>query len=121
MKTDTSDVEFAGADAGLGVNRIFELLLEPDRRYALYHLSRKVGAVSLEEIAEQIALRTGEPTRERIAAVTTGLHHNHVPKLVGAGVVRYDRTTDTVERLPAATALDPYLELAVVDDAQAVA
>ncbi|MXV61392.1 hypothetical protein GS429_04795 [Natronorubrum sp. JWXQ-INN-674] len=116
MKTDTANVETPNADASLSSNTVFELLLEERRRYALYYLSRKVGAVSLEEIVERIAHTEGEPTRERLEEIALEFHHNHLRKLVDAAVLQYDSETGTLERRSAARVLDPYLELAYVDD-----
>lgn len=116
MKTDTSDVEIPGTRPTLTVNTIFELLLDQRRRYALYYLSKKVGAVPLEELAEQIALREGDPTYDRVERISTGLHHSHIPKLSDTGVARYDPERETIELLDSANELVPYLELSVTAD-----
>ena len=116
MKTDISDVNAAEADATLPTNTVFELLLEDQRRYALYYLSRKVGAVTIEELVDRIADREGEPTRDRIEQIAVEFHHNHLRKLVDSKVLRYDADAGTVERRAAARSLDPYLELAFVTD-----
>ncbi|WP_263017708.1 DUF7344 domain-containing protein [Natronobiforma cellulositropha] len=113
MKTDTSDVEISGTEAVLPANTVFELLLDQRRRYALYYLSRKVGAVPLDELAEQLALWEETPTFDRVERISTGLHHNHLPKLVDTGVARYDPIRETIELLEPARSLEPYLELAV--------
>ncbi|MGQ3411225.1 DUF7344 domain-containing protein [Natrinema sp. LN54] len=115
MKTDTSDANPVGTDRSLPSNTIFELLLEEQRRYALYYLSEKVGAVSLEDLIDRIADREGQSTRERIDRITVEFHHNHLRKLIDADVLRYDADAGTVERRAAARLLDPYLELASVD------
>ncbi|MDS0475175.1 hypothetical protein [Natrinema sp. 1APR25-10V2] len=116
MKTDISDVNTVETDATLPTNTVFELLLEEQRRYALYYLSRKVGAVSVEDLVDRIADREGERTRERIEQLTVEFHHNHLRKLVDSKVLRYDADAGTVERRAAARSLDPYLELAFVTD-----
>ena len=116
MKTDTSDVKIPGARPTLSTNTVFELLLDQRRRYALYYLSKKVGAVPLQELAEQIALWEGEPTYDRVERISTGLHHRHIPKLVDTDVARYDPNRETIELLESAGQLEPYLELAIGSD-----
>lgn len=116
MKTDISDATTDETDPSLPSNTIFELLLEEQRRYALYYLSEKVGAVSLEDLIDGIADREGQSTRDRIDRITVEFHHNHLRKLIDADVLRYDADAGTVERRAAASALDPYLELASVAD-----
>ena len=88
------------------------MLLDEQRRDALYYLSQKVGAVSLDDLAAQLALRDGDPSGARLEAIAAGFYHTHLPKLIEAAVVRYDPDAGTVERRSAAAALDPYLELA---------
>ncbi|QLG49217.1 DUF7344 domain-containing protein [Natrinema halophilum] len=116
MKTDITDGDATGTEATLPPDTVFELLLEEQRRYALYYLSRKVGAVSVEELVDRIAHREGQPTRERIDQIGVEFHHNHLRKLVDSNVLRYDTNAGTVERRAAASTLDPYLELAFVTD-----
>lgn len=116
MKSDTTDVEQRSGDVSLPPNKIFDLLLDRRRRHALYFLSRRVGAMSIEELADGIAHREGTQRPDDRERISTGLHHTHLPKLVEAKVVAYDPTTERVERLPACERLDPYLELAETDD-----
>ncbi|MFD1563434.1 hypothetical protein ACFR99_07725 [Haloarchaeobius amylolyticus] len=116
MKTDTANANRTDADDSLTPAAIFELLCEDHRRYALSYLSRKVGAVSLADLVDWLAHRDGEPTPERIDRLTVEFHHNHLRKLLDAGVLRYDAETGTVERRARALSLDPYLELAADDD-----
>ncbi len=116
MKTDTSNANYTDADDSLPSSVIFELLCEDHRRYVLSTLSRKVGAVRLEELIDRLAHRDGEPTPERIEQLTVEFHHNHLQKLLDAEVLRYDAEAGTVERRATARSLDPYLELASVND-----
>ena len=120
MKTKPFDVNHPHSDSDLSVSVIFDLLSAHRRRYILYYLTRKVGAVSLEEVAEGIALQEGEPTQNRFERICTGLHHNHLPKLSDANVVRYDRNAGTITLLEAASQLDPFLELAMSHDTVAL-
>ncbi|ELZ19771.1 hypothetical protein C477_07328 [Haloterrigena salina JCM 13891] len=112
MTTETSNAESRTGTDSLPANTIFELLLDDQRRDALYYLSGKVGAVALEDLVAQVALRDGEASGTRVDAITAGFRHNHLPKLIDAAVVRYDTDAGTVERRPEAAALDPFLQLA---------
>lgn len=115
MKTDITDVERSGGERSVPTDTVFELLCDRRRRYVMSHLTQRVGAVSIEELAEAIAVREQLEGPKRLERISTGLHHNHLPKLVDAGVVAYDPETERVRRLPAADQLEPYLELALAD------
>lgn len=115
MKTDTTDTTTTDR-VSLSPATIFSLLAEDRRRYTIQYLAHRVGAVPLGEVAEHIALREDDPTRDRYERVITGLHHIHVPRLREAGVVRYDPKRETVERLATADQLTPYLNLAAAFD-----
>lgn len=116
MKTDTTYTGTPTTQGTLSPSTIFSLLAEERRRYTLQYLGRRVGAVPLGEVAEQIALREDDPSRDRYERVITGLHHIHVPRLCDAGVIRYDPERETLKRLPAADKLTPYLDLAAAAD-----
>lgn len=79
-------------------------------------LSHRVGAVPLGDVAEQIALREHDRSRDRYERIITGLFHVHVPKLVDAGLVRFDECEETLEFLPTADVVRPYLDLTVPTD-----
>ncbi|PSQ45111.1 hypothetical protein BRD15_12510 [Halobacteriales archaeon SW_6_65_15] len=119
MRTETTDPATSSIDtAELSPTAIFDLLADDRRRYALHYLSRKVGAVPLGELAEQIAVHEGDPTRDRYDRILTGLYHNHLPKLSDSGVVRYDPERETVALRDEDEQLAPYLKLSVADDLQ---
>lgn len=111
MPTDTTTIDPAGRDAQLPTDVVFDLLADARRRYALYYLSQRVGAISLEELVDSVAHHEGRVTENHLAEITLSFQHNHLGKLVDAGVVRYDIETNQIDRRPAATVLDPYLEL----------
>ena len=114
MTTETHNQNPIGSKNPLQASTVFELLLDRRRRYFLYALSHTVGATPLEELIEDLETRVTEPgIREHLRA---DLHHNHLPKLVDATVVGYDREAGTVESLPAMGQLEAYLELAKRDD-----
>ena len=112
MQTDTSPVDPSGTDATLPADVAFDLLCDPRRRYALSFLSRTIGAIGLEDLIAAVVRQDGPVTDTRLAESRLSFHHTHLQKLVDADVVRYDPETNQVERGPAATALEPYLELA---------
>ncbi|WP_226480518.1 DUF7344 domain-containing protein [Natrinema amylolyticum] len=115
MMTDISDAKSVETDGSLPSNTIFELLYDEHRRYALYYLSRRVGAISLEDLVDRIADRE-DADRDGIERIAVTFHHNHLRKLIDSKVLRYDADAGTIERRTAARSLDPYLELAYVDD-----
>lgn len=115
MKTDTSDTNPSTSRPGPAPGTIHSLLADDRRRYAMYYLTRRVGAVTIGDLAEQIALGEGDLSRDRYERIVTGLYHIHLPKLAAAGVVQYDLEEETVNRRPAADALAPYLTLSYPD------
>ncbi|PCR92393.1 DUF7344 domain-containing protein [Natrinema ejinorense] len=115
MTTNISDANPVDIDPPVALNTIFELLLEERRRYALYYLSRNVGAVSLVDLIDRIADRE-DADQDGLERIAVEFHHNHLRKLIDTGVLRYDEDAGTVERRTAARSLDPYLELTYVDD-----
>lgn len=117
MRTETREPVASEPDSfDLPPATVFDLLADDRRRYALHYLSRKVGAVQLDDLAEQIALWEGDPSRDRYERILTDLCHRHLPRLTDAGVVRFDADRETVESRPAADAVAPFLELAGADD-----
>lgn len=88
----SSDISVAG---------LFDLLADERRRYALACLWEHDGAMTMSDLAEDVAaLETEEPRTaieaEMVQTVATSLYHSHVPKLAAAGVVEYDRDRDMV-------------------------
>ncbi|QSG03834.1 DUF7344 domain-containing protein [Natranaeroarchaeum sulfidigenes] len=118
MNTDTRDDRQKPARSELSADVIFDLLSVTRRRHALYYISEQVGTVSLPDLSD--ALTVWEPVEEERhhQRIATGLYHRHLPKLADAGVLQYDADTDTIELLPAAEQLQPYLDLAAQDDAR---
>lgn len=99
------------ADDELPPATVFALLANERRYLAMRYLTSTVGATSVGDLADQIALREGEHTRDRYERVATSLVHVHLPKLAAAGVVRYDADTDTVATLDRAASVTPYLDV----------
>lgn len=100
----------------LSATDIFPLLANDRRRNALHYLSRRVGAVSLGELAEQLAVWEDDPTYDHYERILTSLHHDHLPKLVAGDLVTYDADGETVSGCDTMDSVQPYLDLALVDD-----
>lgn len=90
---------------------LFSLLGSRRRQHAVVYLSQRPAAVELSDIAEYIALKEGEPTRERFERVSTDLYHSHLPALEDAGLVRFDEDTEAVELIVPRSVVAPYLAL----------
>ena len=116
MTTQTRNENPSSIESDLSATKIFSLLSNDRRRYALHYLSTQVGDVHLGELAEQIAIWEDEPTNDRYERIYVGLVHNHVPKLESAGVIESKPDKETVALSENVNALCPYLELAESDD-----
>ena len=116
MTIKTSDTNPAGIESDLSTTEIFSLLSHDRRRYALHYLSTQVGAVHLGEVAEQIAIWEGEPTKDRYERIYVGLVHNHVPKCTSANVVEYNSDSEMIALSNGVDAIRPYLKLAEAED-----
>jgi hypothetical protein len=80
-----------------GANDLFGVLSNERRRYVLSYLrDADSGGVDLSELAEWVATREVEREGDRLGTVKISLHHVHLPKLAGVGVLDYDAETNTV-------------------------
>lgn len=114
-KTPTEPQQSLQTDA-LSPTEIFATLAHDRRRYVLHYLAQRVGAVSLPDLGEGIALWEGEPTDDRYERVLAGLYHTHLPVLAEQGLVGYDLEREQVWLEDAADGVRPYLELSGEDD-----
>jgi len=96
------------------------LLSSRHRRYLLYGLSQYTTPVSLAVLTDTITeIEHGNPAeqyRDERLRIYTALYHNHLPRLVDAGVVEYNQSDDTVDIGPNAPALVPVLESTIDHD-----
>ncbi|SEP91495.1 DUF7344 domain-containing protein [Natrinema salaciae] len=116
MKSDAFDSDGASTTNGeIESTTMFAALAHERRQYALHYLAQKPGAVPLGDIAEYIAVREGDPSRDRYERVLTGLYHLHLPHLLDANLVAYDTEQKTVTLLAGREFLSPYLELIAAD------
>ncbi|APW96495.1 hypothetical protein CHINAEXTREME_01365 [Halobiforma lacisalsi AJ5] len=96
---DRSDDEVP-AEAGT-VDDALELLASERRRLFLQVMRTYGEAITLPDAAEEVAVReTGDAVRElsaeRVADVYISLYHDHLPRLVDAGLLDYDQERDLV-------------------------
>ncbi|WP_227353391.1 DUF7344 domain-containing protein [Haladaptatus salinisoli] len=92
----------------------FEILTNARRRYALAYLRSQADAVSIGELAEEVAAWEHDTTTELVSSkerksVYTSLYQTHLPKMADAGVVEYDRQRGVVRLRDTADELDDYL------------
>jgi hypothetical protein len=92
-----------GDSVELSPDRIYEILAHEYRRHVLCVLHSRPGPVEVEELASLVTARSqdvpiGDVEENDRDAVLVELHHNHLPRLRAADLIRYDRaTTDRVE------------------------
>lgn len=120
MNTDAPNVTdgYSGGDRGISpaLDATLELLSNRRRRYALYYLRRQDGAVTVEELAQQVAAWEPDstPDEERVLA---DLYHCQLPRLDDAGAVDYDSADGYVSLVePTDEPLTEYLELAAREE-----
>lgn len=94
---------------------VFSVLRNRRRRYALHHLKQREGAVSVSDLAEQVAawetetsLHEVDPADRRRAYIS--LIQTHLPAMENAGMVRFDEDATEVTLTEAATGVDVYVE-----------
>ena len=85
----------------LSKDTIFDILSNPRRRYLLYYLSQKSDPVNIQELTEQIAQweateRDDDFTEQYHKRVYISIYQNHIPKLIEAGIVSFDRNSGLV-------------------------
>ncbi|WP_049970388.1 DUF7344 domain-containing protein [Haladaptatus cibarius] len=94
-------------DDKLTTDEIFDVLGHSHRRHALTALMDCDGKATMTELVEKTSNRI-ETAPKRIEV---GLHHSHLPRLEGMGVVEYDTDTNVVQLTDAASELKPFVEL----------
>lgn len=103
MIEDSTDADEGDrvVSSDISVDGLFDLLADERRRYALSCLWEHDGAMTMSDLAEDVAALETEESRtaieaEMVQTVATSLYHSHVPKLAAAGVVEYDRDREMV-------------------------
>lgn len=84
------------------LSRIFDLLSEERRRYALYYLEQREEPVPVDELAERIAEWEDDPAaldlpENEYRGVEIELEHKHLPKASDAEFVEYNPEEEVVE------------------------
>jgi hypothetical protein len=84
------------------LDRIFDLLSDEQRRYALYYLDRQDDPVPVDELADVVAEWQDDPPQtdarlDRYEKIEMRLHHQHLPKAAEAEFIEYDRERGVVE------------------------
>ena len=79
----------------------FDILSNARRRFLLRELQQTSETVELVELAERLAAKENDVSRETLTAqqrkrTYVSLYQTHVPKLVEAGVVTYDQDTGEI-------------------------
>ncbi|MDQ2071443.1 DUF7344 domain-containing protein [Haloarcula sp. NS06] len=99
------------------------LLSSHYRRFLLYGLSQYTTPVSLAVLTDTVTEfeheAPAEHYRDERLKIYTALYHNHLPRLVDAGVVQYNQSEDMVDIGPNAPALVPLLESTIEHDLSA--
>lgn len=114
-KTETREVDVTSTPASLSTDTLFNVLANQRRRYVLHALKEHETPLSLAALATKVAAleneRPGtEIPRDEHERVHASLWHSHVPKLDDAGIVEFDRESDTVTLAEDTKTLEPYLE-----------
>lgn len=81
-------------NTSLSIDDIYQLLSNERRRAVIRLLSCQKGAMDVGELAEMM---TGEPGNTAQNREFVALHHQHLPQLNEAGVVRYDQRSKVVK------------------------
>jgi hypothetical protein len=98
----------------LSKDTIFHLLQVERRRLTLQYLHGRTDAVSLRDLAEQVAAWENEmsvvelSSKERQRAYIS-LYQTHLPTLDKEGIIEYDQDRGTIKRTPRADQFNPYL------------
>ena len=101
----------------LSTDVVFRLLSDRRRRSAITVLRRHGTAMSLADLADEVAVREHDAPITEIPAddvkrVYMSLYHSHVPRLEDFGVIDYRQESDMVTLSDDVSAFEPYLELA---------
>lgn len=83
------------------VDEGLELLADERRRLFLSVMRTYGEEITLPDVAEEVAVRESgravtELSAERVANVYISLYHDHMPRLIEAGLIEYDQERDLV-------------------------
>jgi hypothetical protein len=100
---------------------IYGLLADRRRRYTIHYLKQRSEAVSLRELAEQVAAWENNKSVEALNSqerkrVYIALYQSHLPSMDREGIVEYDSDRGTVSLAEEYADIDIYLEVVPSDD-----
>lgn len=95
------------------VDRLYDVLANQRRRFALYYLKRHPDGVSIGELTERVAAWEVGSTPEDVTPderkrVYTALQQSHLPSLEQASIVTYDEDRRFVEPTDALSSIECY-------------
>ena len=98
----------------LSKDTIFHILQVQRRRLTLQYLQGQTEAVTLRDLAEQVAaweneMSIVELTSKERQRVYISLYQTHLPTLDTEGIIEYNKDRGTIRRMPRADQFDPYL------------
>ena len=101
------------------LDRVFDVLSEERRRYALYYLEQQDGPVPIEELIKQIAAWETNGSadtipEEKFRDVGLEFYHIDLPKTADLQYVQYDAGTGEVELTGAPPRVDAIISIARV-------
>lgn len=108
-RTPSYDLE---PESTVPTDAVFSILSHRHRRYALAYLLEQDRPVTVESIVSHVVDRTDSTGEGASNRITLRFHHGHFPKLVDAGLIKYDEERRIVAPTDATAALAPHLELA---------
>lgn len=100
---------------------IYGLLADRRRRYTIHYLKQQNDAVSLSDLAEQVAAWENEKPVDALDSqerkrVYIALYQSHLPSMDREGIVEYDSDRGTVSLAEEYADIDIYLEVVPSDD-----
>lgn len=114
MATSGGSRTHGGSDESISRDKVFDLLSNRRRRYALHAAKKVDGSLELSDIAEQVAAwengkEQSEITSDERHRVYTSMQQTHLPRMARAGVIDYDNGTVTLTEQ--AESLDVYMDV----------
>ena len=99
--------ELSEPDGSAPESAVLEAVADADRRHLLQYLLLNRYMVTRADAAEEVAARSRDVDRdalgdERRKGAELRLHHQHLPRLVEAGIVDYDETSEMISLRPEA-------------------
>ena len=93
-----TDIDVAPREApDVNTEDLYNVLSDSHRRYVLSYFQRMDDHVAeLPELVEWVLTQEGDGRTKQRDAVAIALHHIHLPKLAGYGLIEYDARSKTI-------------------------